>query len=145
MNRTQKGALAALIGWTVLGIFGIILFSEIAFLGKFFIRFHLFYFVLFIALLIATVVFIRKKQSPAEVESDERDNLIQLRAVLASFVSVWILLAIATLVPRLILGIEGTIALWVLSIINFVIFLIAMIIYSAAILIQYGRRGKDHE
>lgn len=145
MNKTQKEALCNLILWSVLLLFSIILFGEIVFLGKIFPRFHLFYCLLIISLVVGYIIFIRKKQSAVEVGSDERDNLIKLRAVLVSFVSVWILLAVATIIPRFIVGITGSITVWVLSIINFVIFLLAMVVYHAAVLVQYGRGGKDGE
>ncbi|MHC4122960.1 MAG: hypothetical protein ACYSSI_05245 [Planctomycetota bacterium] len=143
MNRTQKGAWANLIIFSALGLFGIILFIAITFIKTFPIRFNQFYCLLIIVLMVGMFLFLRKKQSDREVDSDERDNLIKLRAVQASFVSVWILLAAAILIPRFFLGITGTISLWVLSIIAFAIFLVSMIIYNAAILIQYGWRGKD--
>ena len=145
MNKTQKEALCNLILWSVLLLFGFILFGEIAFLGRIFPRFHLFYCLLIISLVVGYIIFIRKKQSAVEVGSDERDNLIKLRAVLVSFVSVWILLAVATIIPRFIVGITGSITVWVLSIINFVIFLLAMVVYHVAVLVQYGRGGKDGE
>ena len=90
-------------------------------------------------------IFLCKKQSLAEVESDERDNLIIKRAILVSFVSVWIMLAAVCIIPRFIVGYTGSIAVWVLSLINFAIFLIAMFICSAAVLIQYGWGGKRGE
>ena len=90
----------------------------------------------------ASIIFLRKKQSPAEPDFDERDNLIKKRAVLASFVSVWLLLAATTIIPRLIVGQDGSIPVWTLPLINLGVFLIAMLVYSVAILIQYGLGGE---
>jgi Na+/H+ antiporter NhaC len=93
----------------------------------------------FIIFIVASIVLMRRKQSPAEVESDERDRLIKYRAVVACFVSVWVLLAAATAVPQLIAGVKGSIPVWLLAFINVGVLLIALLVYSAAVLVQYGR------
>ena len=98
---------------------------------------------LLLLLMAAGLLLLRKRQSPREVESDERDKLIQKRAVLVAFVAVWVLLAAATLIPRLIVGIDGSIPVWVLPFINVTILLIVMLVYCGAVLIQYGRGGGD--
>jgi len=97
----------------------------------------------FCILLAASIVLMRRKQSLAEVDSDERDQLIKYRAVVTCFVSVWILLAAATGIPQLAVGVKGSIPVWLLAFINVGVLLIALSVYSAAILIQYGRGGKD--
>ena len=145
MNRTQKAAVFNLIMGLLLLVFWTILFSGIFFAGTIFTRFNRFYCLLIVTLVVVFLMFLRKKQSPEEVESDERDKLIQLKAVLVAFVSSWILLAGVALVPRFIIGINGSISVWVLSIINFVIFLVAMIVYNIAVLVQYGRRDKGEK
>lgn len=89
------------------------------------------------------VVFLRKKQSPNEVDKDERDSLIEKRAVIAAFVSVWILLFAATIIPRLIVGIDGAISVWSLAFINVGILFAVMLVYSVAVLVQYGREIKE--
>ncbi len=145
MNKTQKGALCALIASLFLILFGILLFTEIVILKNLFISLHRFIALLLFSFMVPLFIFLRKRQSLAEVESDERDNLIIKRAILVSFVSVWIMLAAVCIIPRFIVGYTGSIPVWVLSLVNFTIFLIAMFIYSAAVLIQYGRGGKDGE
>jgi NADH:ubiquinone oxidoreductase subunit K len=95
--------------------------------------------------MVFTHIFLRKKQSSKEPDSDERDDLIKRRAVLVSFVSVWILLAAATLIPGIILGQTGTISAYILPFINVSIFLIAMMVYSVAILVQYGWGTKGEK
>ena len=100
---------------------------------------------LLFGLVVAWVIFIRKKQSPTEVETDERDKLIQTRAIVASFISVGILIALTCLILRFIVGISGTIAVWELTLINFLIFEVALLVYSVAILVQYGWGGEDGE
>ncbi len=81
----------------------------------------------------------------SEVESDERDDLIKKRAVIASFVTVWILLAGVTVVPRFVVGIKGLIPVWLLAFINLGVFLGAVLVYLVAVLVQYGWGGKDGE
>jgi len=88
-------------------------------------------------------IFLQRKQSAAEVDSDERDNLIKKRAVIVSFFSVWILLFAASIIPRFIVGEKGTIAVWLLPIINLGVLLIVMLVWSVAVLVQYGRGGND--
>jgi len=145
MNRTQKGAWCILIVSLFLILFGILLFTEIVILKNLFTSLHRFIALLLFSFMVPLFIFLRKKQSRAEVESDERDRLIIKRAILVSFVSVWVLLAAVCIIPRFIVGYTGSIPVWVLSVINFAIFLIAMFIYSTAILIQYGWGGKDGE
>lgn len=145
MNKTQKGALCTLIISLFLILFGILLFTEIVILKNLFTSLHRFIALLLFGFMVPLFIFLRKKQGLAEVESDERDNLIIKRAILVSFVSVWIMLAAVCIIPRFIVGYTGSITIWVLSLINFAIFLIAVLIYSAAVLIQYGRRSRDGE
>ena len=91
------------------------------------------------------LIFLRKKQSPNEPNADERDDLIKKRAVVCSFVSVWVLLVITSIAPWFIVGSEAPIPVWALPLINLPIFLIAMGVYSIAVLVQYGRGDKDGE
>jgi hypothetical protein len=90
------------------------------------------------------IIFIRKKQSPTEPDSDERDELIKKRAGQISFVSVWLLLAAVILIAALILGEAGSIPVYLLTLIISGVFLTTLLIYSAAILVQYGwgRKGE---
>lgn len=145
MNKTQKGALCTLIASLFLILFGILLFSEIVILKNLFTSLHRFIALVLFSFMVPLFIFLRKKQSLAEVESDERDNLIIKRAILVSFVSVWIMLAAVCIIPRFIVGYTGSIAVWVLSLINFAIFLIAMFIYSAAVLVQYSKGNKGEK
>ena len=91
------------------------------------------------------MIFYYRKQSSVEVESDERDSLIKNRAGLVCFVLTWVLLAISTITPQFIVGIEGCIPVWLFPFINLGIFLIVMIAYHVAVLVQYGRGSKDGE
>ena len=146
MNKTQKVAWFNLVG--ILLCFAVLghLFVEIFILKRLPEGFGRFFGLLAYCLLLGgAFIFLRRKQSPAEVDSDERDNLIKKRAVIASFVSVWVLLAAATIIPRFVVGVEGSIPVWLLAFINLGVLLIALLVYSVAVLVQYGWRDKDGE
>jgi hypothetical protein len=149
MNKTQKGAWFMLGGTLLLIAFGIYIFAVMfaagdRLKGTGWIRFGSLPLTLF---LIVGVLFIRRKQSPNEPDSDERDNDIKKNAVLASFVSVWVSLFLLNIIPVYIVGETGSIAVSEFPIINTGIVFIAMLVYSTAILIQYGRsdKGENHE
>ena len=93
----------------------------------------------------AGVVWCQRKRSPSEADSDERDKFIEKRAMLVSFISVWVLLAAETIIPRFIVGLDGSIPVWMLAIMNVAIFYVAMAIFFVAVLIQYGWRGRNGE
>ncbi len=93
--------------------------------------------VVIFVLLGAPVVLFLKKQSPGEVEKDERDRSIEKRAVVAAFVSVFVLLFAATIIPRFVAGIDGAIPVWGLALITFGILVIAMAVYFVSVLVQY--------
>ena len=91
-----------------------------------------------------SIVLIRRKQSRLEPDSDERDELIKKRAAQISLISAGLLLAVATLVPALILGEGGSIPVYLLTLSNLGVFLTGMLIYSVAVLVQYAwRNGGD--
>lgn len=147
MNKTQKSAIFCLVTFlfcvVVMAYPFISIFILKSWPESFFSRFWsmIAYFV-FIA---ASIIFLRRKQSPNEPDFDERDDLIKKRATMVSFVSVWILFAAFTLISRLILGMTGSIPIYVLTFINLGIFMIAMLIYNVAILVQYVWRNKNNE
>ena len=143
MNKTQKSALCNTIMFTLLLLFSLLLFVEMVITGKIYQQFHLIFAGLILALMIFSLLFIFKKQSKKEPDSDERDGLIMKRAVLVSFISVWVLLYVSSIAPTFIVGEQGAVPVDMFPIINFVIFLIAMLVYNIAVLIQYGRATKD--
>jgi hypothetical protein len=95
--------------------------------------------------IIISVVLLRIKQSRGEVDFDERDNAIKKNAAMVSFVWLWALLIAASIIPTLIVGDEGAIPVCFLPVIHFAVFLIVMLVYSVAILVQYGRGVKGEE
>jgi Na+/H+ antiporter NhaC len=144
MNKTQKCAWFNLVGTLLYLAYNIYIGVEFFVLRRWpesFIQFCLF--LAFWLVIGIAIVFIRKKQSPAEPNSDERDELIKKRATRISFISAWLLLAAATIIAGRILGQDGSIPVYLLSLINVSVFLMALLIYSVAILVQYGRGGKN--
>ncbi len=143
MNRTQKWALfTSGISLLLLALGVVIPVQTVTSVELF--RIWLLVISLF---MIISVVLLRIKQSRAEVDFDERDNAIRKNAVVVSFVSLWALLIAASIIPNLVVGDEGAIPVCFLPIINFGVFLIVMLVYSVAILVQYGwgGKGENHE
>ena len=135
MNKTQKSAWCGLVVTLTFLLLCLFLFIELTILKKMFFFMNLLGATLLFGLMVAWAIFIRKKQSPTEVETDERDKLIQTRAIVASFISVGILIALTCLILRFIVGISGTTAVWELTLINFLIFEVVLLVYSVAILV----------
>ncbi len=146
MNRTQKGALLNLSGFLVsIGFFAYLFITIFGFralpnraaaIGG--------------LLVFATqagwwIFLFRRKQSPVEPQADERDKTIMKNAVFVSFVSTWLLLAAATLIPALVLGQAGSLPVFLLPFINFGVFVLAEVVYFVAVLVQYGREVKDEQ
>lgn len=146
MNKTQRGALINLIGALFnLGIV-IFLFTRIVILKSLPRISDVLLLVIVCGIVgLACILLYRKKQSVAEVESDERDSLIKKRAVMVSFVSTFLFLAVASVVPRFIVGGAGSIPVFLLPIINVCILVLAMLVYSVAVLVQYGWRDRENE
>jgi len=142
MNRTQKGALFTSGITLLLLALGIVVIPVQTVTSVKVFRIWLWVISLFI---IVSVILLRIKQSRAEVDFDERDNVIKKNAVTVAFVSLWALLIAASFIPTLIVGDEGAIPVCFLPVIHFGVFLIVMLVYSVAILVQYGRKGKENE
>src|SRR4030042_2510550 len=140
MNKTQKGAWFNVAGVLLFLPFVFYLIIQIGIRHRLPERFWLYILGPALVLLIVIgMVLFRRKQSPAEPESDERDNQIKQRAVLAAFVSVLLLFLGASVVPQFIVGLDGSIPVWLLPIVNVLLFYIVLFVYSVAILFQSGR------
>jgi hypothetical protein len=147
MNRTQKGA------WFTLGI-AILLIVFAFFVGNTMlaaggrlagvrsVKFMCWVIVLF---MIGGAVYLRRRQSHVEPDSDERDNAIRKNAVLVSFVSVWVALAAASVVPALVVGDYGSVPVAILPLIHMGVLLTALLVYPAAVLIQYRPSGRGEQ
>jgi hypothetical protein len=66
-------------------------------------------------------IFWRGKQSSREVESDERDRVIQKNAAIATLASAMLFLTGASVVPEFVVGHDGVIAVWLLLLINILV------------------------
>lgn len=143
MNKTQKGALAVLVITAVFLIFSATIpfawFSDVPVLRIL----PLAFLALACVVMGLSIIFFIKKQSCCEVDFDERDITIKRKAILASYIALWVLICIACIIPYAILGEEGSIKVDFLPIIIFGVFLFSMLVYSIAILIQYSWGGKD--
>lgn len=85
------------------------------------------------------------KKERDKVSLDERDQLINYRAVLAAYSVFWLVFTAACMIPWWIIGPSGSISVNVLPIMLFGIGITLMLVHSVVILIQYGRRGKGNE
>ena len=145
MNKEQKRAWLNLVGFVIgipcIAYVFIMLFAFGQLPGSFLGRGWPL--IVFWAFIVVTWICMLRKQSPKEVDSDERDKLIKSRAVLVGFVSVWILLAAVSFILPLVLGQDGSIPVWFLTIINLCVFSVVALIFQIAVLVQYGWRGKD--
>jgi hypothetical protein len=143
MNKTQKGAMIVLALSMVLVVFLITIpiawFNDMPFLRQI----PLFLFFLTFVLMGLSIIFLRKKQSPSEVDYDERDVTIKRKAVVASYVTLWLLVLIVFTAPAAIIGEQGSVPVIFLPIAPFPMFIIVMLVYSLVILIQYGWRNKN--
>jgi putative Mn2+ efflux pump MntP len=145
MNRTQKAALYSLILCLMCLAFGLFMLLELVFLKTMYCQIHRFYCVLILIAIGIGLPVMFRKQSSKEVESDERDKLIQLKAVLAASVAGCIFLAAAVLICRFAVGLSGTISIWAMTLINMLVFLLAMMVYWIAILLQYYTGSSNVE
>ena len=146
MNRTQKGA------WFNLA--GTILVFTITFYVIFRIaiqkgppepfRLHLFP-LIFLLYIVAGIFFLHRKQSPNEPDYDERDNRIKQKSWIAAFISVWPLFLAASVIPQLFVGLDGTVPVWLLPIVTVSLLYPVLLVYSIAVLVQYGWTDKGEK
>jgi len=143
MNRTQKEAMCSLIFFTVTLVFVVLILAARLIFKKDVVYITYFMLATIAITNVLGLLYVLRKQSPREVITDERDKLIKLKALFASFVSVMISLAMMLVILSIILGIGGSIGVWLLTLILFVISIAASMVYSAAVLILY-LFGKDN-
>ena len=146
MNKTQKGALLNLSGFLVnIGFFSYLFITIFGFRTPPNRSAAVVVLLVFAAQFGWWILLLRRRQSPTEPEADERDKTIMKNAILVSFVSTWLLLAVATLIPALVLGQAGSLPVFLLPFINFGVFALAGVVYFVAILTQYGGAHKGEE
>ena len=87
------------------------------------------------------------KKERDKVSFDERDELINYRAILAAYSVFWLVFTAACMIPWSIIGPSGSISVNVLPIMLFGIGITLALVHSLVILIQYGRgiKEKNHE
>ena len=97
------------------------------------------------AMLCVFIVFfgyaLRKKQSTLEPDTDERDRQISKKAIQVAFVAVCLLMFFATALPMWLYGLDSSIPTVLLPLINMAVFLAALTIYNAVVLILYRTKG----
>ncbi len=149
MNNTQRRALFTLSISILLIAFGVIIFTTTftpgdRTTGSKLVKVWMW---LILAVVVGGTAFVHWKRRASEVDNDERDIYIKKNAVLVSFASFCTLLFAASIIPSFVAGDTGSIPVCLLPIINFGVFLIVMLVYSAAVLVQYGRgiKEKNHE
>lgn len=146
MNKTQKGAWANIAGTVFVFALVSYLIFQIGIRRMTPSRIGM-YITLCSAVLITgiAIYFIRKKQSPNEPDSDERDNQIKQSAWIAAFISVWPIFLTASVVPQFFVGLDGSVPVWSLPIVTVGLFYIVLLVYSITVLIQYGRGDKGEK
>jgi hypothetical protein len=137
MNRTQKEALGGLIFFTVTLVFAASILAARLIFKKNVVYVTYFLLATIVITNVLGLLYLLRKQSPREVITDERDKLIKLKALFVSFVSVMISLAAMLVALKVIVGIEGSIGVWLLVMILFGISIAAVMVYYAAVLILY--------
>jgi hypothetical protein len=147
MNRTQKETLAVMVISTSLLLF---ILSIALIISLFLARSEkvfplnilpLTFIILTLVAMVSSLVFLRKKQSPAEVDYDERDVAIKRKAALVSHITLWVLIFLGCTIPFAITDQRGTFPVSILPIALFIISITDLLVYSLTILIQYGRSG----
>ncbi len=141
MNRTQKYAWFGLI----VTCFPVLWFLCIGTLTNNLMATLVPIFVFLFAIPLALYFAIWKWNSKLDVVSDERDNMIKSKAVMASYISVWVMLALLTAAMKLASNYKGMAEVDIMIPAFMLIFVISIAVYSAAILIQYGRGGQSNE
>jgi Na+/melibiose symporter-like transporter len=124
MNKTQKGAWFTLGVAMLLIVFGVIIYAGLFAPGGRMAGIGLvivwsWFILVFLA---GGIAFVHWKRKPSDVDFDERDNSVRKNAVLAAFVSVWVLLFAASIIPSFIAGDAGSIPVCLLPIINIGVF-----------------------
>ena len=106
---------------------------------------------IFLCYLWLSFYYLKIKKTKDAAISDERDELIKRKALLVSFISVWIFLAVSYFLLWWGIGLDGSVQICVIPLIYLAIFLLTMLVYNAAVIIQYinwkvgDMRGKGNE
>ena len=149
MNKTQKGAWFSFFNSVVLVLYSVYCFRVIHNVFSGASTINSWRFIVFSVLIVfgfmgvSAFIFYRSKQSPTEIDSDERDELIKKRAAIAAFISVWMLLTASYLVLWIKLGLSASVPVFVLPLIYIEIGIFVLVIYNLAVVVQYYIGSKD--
>ena len=139
MNRTQKSALYGVL----LLLVGIVVFdvldTRVGWPVKLLVA------ILWGGLLLAPVYLLQREKWSAAVDMDERDRKTIKRALLASFISLAVILGVAFVTAFLTLGVTHTISITMdgLSAVVYYVLVAFVLVLSLAVLVPYGRRAGD--
>ena len=142
MNKTQKGAW---IGLVLVAFLLMIPAIDIVEKSMSTLLTHVVGYSVGLPLLILIIYLIRKIETQPGVNFDERDKLIIKKALLGSFTFLIVILGVVFVIALMTLGLEKSISITIdeLSAVIYFFLVIFLFVLSLAVLIQYGRGGKD--
>ncbi len=85
------------------------------------------------------------RKQPGEVDFDERDLLIQRKALVGAYSIFWFLFVLAAMIPFFVLGADGTVSVKYLAAMVFGGAAVVTIVQSIATLEMYGWRKRGNE
>ncbi len=85
------------------------------------------------------------KKDKGKVAFDERDRLIKRRAALAGFTAAYLVVGLSCMIPFFVLGPKANVSVTWLPMIFMGAGISHFFAHSVAILVQYGRGGKENE
>ena len=85
------------------------------------------------------------KKKTGEVDFDERDLLIQRKALVGAYSIFWVLFVLAAMIPFFVLGSDGKVSVQYLAAMVFAGAVTVTLVQSIATLEMSGWRNKDHE
>ena len=85
------------------------------------------------------------RKEKGKVGFDERDLVIQKRALLAAYITFWVLFVVAAMIPFFVLGPKGVISVKILPAMVIGGLIIVTLVQSIVILEEYGWRDKGEK
>jgi len=140
MNRTQK---SGWFGLTISTLLLILFITRLLAVGPASQLSNFLWFSPIFGLAVLVIIFFRKKHGQDKVNTDERDSYISRKALIAAFSSLAGLLIGACMIPPFIAGPTNSISVCLLPAFLYSLFVVFILAYSVAILVQYGWGGKD--
>lgn len=89
--------------------------------------------------------YLRKKQSSSEVDFDERDRAIKIKAKAVSFFALWAMLFVLAFFAMFYPGENGSIPVFILPIVFCGLVVFCTFTHSLGVLVQYRRGGKGEK